>query len=131
MTSVTWLTGFSEDAKPFTGWTETWLIPKKETRARLDFLVAGCTGKPTQAIGWTLSSSKSWMCLLQLRQERNEHTPQEGSLLFAISRGGLLTFLFFWNSVLASLSMYCFSLMVSSICPDAACHFRASLKMRR
>jgi hypothetical protein len=38
MTSVTWLPG-SEDAEPFTGWTETWLIQKRETPAGLDFLV--------------------------------------------------------------------------------------------
>lgn len=39
MTSVTWLTGSTEDAEPFTGWTETWSIQKMETRVGLDFLV--------------------------------------------------------------------------------------------
>lgn len=56
---------------------------------------------------------------------------QETALSLATSDRGPLTFLFFRNSVLASSRMYRFSLTVSSICPDAACHILASLKIRR
>lgn len=129
---VTWFMGSSEDAEPLTGWTETWT--KWREKPRLGS-ASQWLSKRARLCLWAFPAPHSATVTRDAQSsqfsDEKEQTSQETALLLTISSWGLLTFLFFWNSVLASFNMYCFSLMVSSICPDAACHFLASLKILR